>query len=153
MRSFGSVVWTLAAIAGVTIVAAGAKPSSAGVVVSPAVRTVVPAYRVPQDPYLIYDACTSKGGVSASPCPVVLTMSNPAQQVTITAPSGSTVTEKDNCTNGTKTIATVTGSGTNYVVSSGNTKGHCKAIFTAKSSTGKRIGHAGLPITNKFAVP
>ena len=155
MRSLGNVMWLFAAIVGVTVVAAGAQASSAGIVVSPAVRTVVPASRVPQsiDDAIAAAACKSTGGVSASPCPIKLTMSNPAQQVTITAPSSATVTEKDNCTKGSNSIAMVTGSGTNYVVSSGNTTGRCKAIFTAKTATGKKIGKASLPITNKFAIP
>ncbi|MBV9647165.1 MAG: hypothetical protein JO043_06865 [Candidatus Eremiobacteraeota bacterium] len=142
-----SSLFIFSAVIGMAAVAAGTATSSAHVTLVPLVRPA-PVY-----PGLQVDGCASKGGVSASPCPVTLTMSNPAQAVTVTAPSGDTISEKDNCTMGSNSIAMVQGSGSNWVVSSGNTKGHCKAIFTAKNSSGHKVGRASLPITNKFAIP
>jgi hypothetical protein len=152
MRSFASPLLIAGAIVGASIAGAGTQASSAHVIVAPQIRPVAPQYRV-QNPYSVkFDAkCKTSGGVSVSPCPVVLTMSNPAQNVTVTAPASTTITEKDDCTVGSNTIATVVGSGTTYVVASGNTTGKCKAKFIARDANGNKVGKAVLPITNKFA--
>ena len=127
-----------------TLTFTGTQITSAHTVVIPAHQT----YQISPD-----GQCKSTGGVSVSPCPVTLNASDPAQLVTVTIPGSpaGTVTEKDKCTQGSNTIATVTPAGTNmYLVSSGNTTGKCRAVFTDKSGKTK-IGKAVLNIINNFA--
>jgi hypothetical protein len=133
----------LGAIVAGSIVAAGTQSISA----RPVVVLTRPASIAPQS--VRYDGqCKSKGGVTASPCPVVVGSSNPDQAVTITAPGSPppTISEKDNCA--ANNIAIVGGVGSNYEVIAGTSAGKCKATFTAKNSKGKKVGKATLNITN-----
>jgi hypothetical protein len=130
----------------VTLTLAGTQITSARTVVIPAHQT----YQISPNAQ-----CKSTGGVSVSPCPVTLNASDPAQLVTVTIPASppGTVSEKDKCTQGSNTIATITPAGTNtYLVSSGNTTGKCRAVFIDKSGKTK-IGKAVLNIVNNFAAP
>ena len=90
--------------------------------------------------------CKTSGDVTVSPCPVVLTVSNPSVTVTVTAGSGDTITEKDNCTK-KKNIATVEGTNGTYQVTAGDAAGSCQAKFTAKNGKTK-TGSGTLPIKN-----
>ncbi|MGA8574262.1 MAG: hypothetical protein WB609_01065 [Candidatus Cybelea sp.] len=85
--------------------------------------------------------------VSVSPCKVTLTTSNPSQYVTVKAPSGSVISVKDDRCSGNM-IATVTGTGSTWLVTAGTTAGQCDARFIANRANGRRIGHAVLEITN-----
>jgi hypothetical protein len=89
--------------------------------------------------------CKSSGSVKASPCPIALTVLDPVQTITVTAGSGDTIAEKDNCAkNG---IAVVAGADGSYVVTAGLAAGSCVAKFSAKNGK-KHDGKASVPISN-----
>jgi hypothetical protein len=90
-------------------------------------------------------SCKSSGGVKVSPCPIMLTVSDPSQTVTVSMKNGYTLTEKDNCTK--KGTATVAGSGGTYTITGGLTTGGCTAKFVEKSGK-MTVGKATLPIKN-----
>jgi len=92
-------------------------------------------------------ACPKKGNVTLSPCPVKLTVSSPEAMVTVTAPSGDTISVDDK-TCSKKDIAEVEGSGDSWEVVAGSKTGTCDATFEAKDSKGRSNGTATLPITN-----
>jgi hypothetical protein len=99
---------------------------------------------------IFFDAkCKKDNGVSVKPCSVSLTVTDPTATVTVSAPKGDTIADKDKkCSK--KDIATVAGSGDSYVVTAGVKSGSCAVIFTA-SSGGKKIGTATLAVKNTAA--
>ena len=147
MNSTKSSLRLLGSIAALSILGLGAGASSARPIGSVLVR---PATVGPHTPYQAgYDAqCRSKGGVTATPCPATVGSSNPVQDITVNAPGSPapTISEKDTCS--AKSIATLEGSGSTWVVLAGTTAGKCKAVFTAKNAAGKKVGKAVLNIKN-----
>jgi hypothetical protein len=91
--------------------------------------------------------CKSNHGVSVTPCTVTLTVSDPSQTVTVTAPIGTTVSvDESKCIkNG---VASVAGAGSSWQVTAGANKGKCDAVFVATKS-GKKVGKAKLSITSQ----
>lgn len=91
--------------------------------------------------------------VSVDPRKVVFTAANPGPfNVTVTGPSKTaSISESDDCTNGSAVMATVTGAGNAWVATSGNTDGVCHALFTAYDANGKKLGNGNLKLTNKNA--
>lgn len=87
--------------------------------------------------------------ITVTPDRIFFTPSNPGP-VTVrdhTRKKG-TVSEIDDC-GGASGIATVAqGSGDQWTVTAGAQEGSCKALFTLKNSSGKKIGQAVLHITN-----
>jgi hypothetical protein len=90
--------------------------------------------------------CRSVHGVSVAPCPVRLNHKNNGEQnVTITAPPGSTISENDNCDG----IAIIQFVSSTWMVLSNDNDGQCRAIFSATVG-GKKAGYAVLPIVNRI---
>ena len=94
-----------------------------------------------------FDAmCPKKNGIKVDPCTVKLSVSSPTANVTVSYPSGDDVKFSDKkCSN--KSIATVEGSGADYVVTAGTATGKCTVLFTVTSGK-KLVGNATLKITN-----
>ena len=91
--------------------------------------------------------CKSDNDVSVHPCSVKLSVTNPTANVTAKGPAKGTFKVNDmKCE--TNLIATVTGSGKDYVVTAGTASGKCTAKFEDKDENGKRIGTATLSIQN-----
>src|SRR5579871_3445444 len=89
--------------------------------------------------------------VVVDPRKVVFTASSLGpDSVTVTGPSKTaSISESDDCTNGSAVIATVAGSGNAWTATAGNTNGVCHALFTAYDANGKKLGNGNLKITNK----
>jgi hypothetical protein len=99
--------------------------------------------------------CTAHGGVRVTPCTVDFTPSSTGPDtVIVRTPENKkgTLSEYDNCTSGSTTIATVAqGSGDSWVVTAGATTGSCTAEFDFLSiKHNKKIGYALLSITNSI---
>jgi hypothetical protein len=90
--------------------------------------------------------CLSVHGVKVTPCPVRLNHKNQGEEnVTITTPAGSTISENDNCDG----YAIIQGSGSSWMVFSNDNDGQCRAVFSATVG-GKKAGYAVLPIVNRI---
>jgi len=90
--------------------------------------------------------CISVHGVSITPCPVRLNHKNQGEEnVTITAPQGSTISENDNCDG----IAIVQFVSSTWMVVANDNDGQCRAVFSATAG-GKKAGYAVLPIVNRI---
>jgi hypothetical protein len=93
--------------------------------------------------------CKSDNGVSVHPCSVTLSLKNPTVNITAKGPAKGTFSVNDTkCETGD--IATVTGSGDQYVVTAGTTSGTCTAKFEDKDQSGKNLGTAKLKIENNL---
>ena len=93
--------------------------------------------------------CINKGDITAAPCPVDLTASNPTQTITITGATG-TLTERDTCSG--IAIVTMTGSNT-WQVTPGASMGTCRAWFYDTVTNGhhhRRVGKDTVPIANSI---
>jgi hypothetical protein len=86
--------------------------------------------------------------VSVHPCSVTVSVKNPTADVTAEGPANGTFTVNDTKCE-TNMIATVTGSGKNYIVTAGTTTGRCTAKFEDKDANGKTLGTALLSIKNE----
>jgi hypothetical protein len=90
--------------------------------------------------------CRSVHGVSVAPCPVRLNHKNNGEQnLTITAPPGSTISENDNCDG----IAIIQFVSSIWMALSNDDDGQCRAVFSATVG-GKNAGYAVLPIVNRI---
>jgi hypothetical protein len=93
------------------------------------------------------DNCRHTGDVSATPCYVKLTVDQPMETISVTGPSGSTISAKSaSCTDRGK--ATVEGSGSSWEVSAGASAGRCIVRFVATSEEGQQLGTVDVRIFN-----
>jgi hypothetical protein len=68
--------------------------------------------------------------------------------VTVSTNQQGYVSEFDTC-GGASGVATVTqGTGNYWTVTAGSQQGSCKALFVLKNTSGQKLGHAVLHITN-----
>lgn len=92
------------------------------------------------------DNCRHTGDVSASPCYVKLTVGQPTATVSVSGPSGSTISAKSaSCTDRGK--ATIAGSGSTWQVTAGASAGRCIVRFVATSG-GHNVGIVDVRIFN-----
>ena len=92
------------------------------------------------------DNCRHTGDVSASPCYVKLTVGQPTATISVSGPSGSTISANSaSCTDRGK--ATIEGSGSTWQVSAGASAGRCIVRFVATSG-GQKIGIVDVRIFN-----
>jgi|SRR5579862_3389207 len=89
--------------------------------------------------------------ISVTPHVIYFTASNPGPvTVTVHTQQQGTVSEIDDCggASGVATVTQDTGSGNTWTVTAGAQQGSCKALYLLKNSSGQKIGHAVLHITN-----
>ena len=90
--------------------------------------------------------------ISVTPHVIFFTASNPGPvTVTVKTQQAGTVSEIDDCggASGIAMLMEGTGSASDqWTVTAGSQTGSCKALFILTDSSGKRIGHAVLHITN-----
>lgn len=139
---------TMAAFVAASILAACGNAATSGALSAASSQRLVQT-RNPDTP-----KCKSTGGVSAFPCPVTLTASNPTTIVTLSWPHiGITAAKFKDKECKRNHIATVHESGTDtYAVSAGTTAGTCIVRFkvTSKGSVSSPIGTAVVPVTNNL---
>lgn len=95
-------------------------------------------------------SCPSKGGVSVTPCRVLLNASNPGPvALTVKTPNGSKSKLKEHDLCGALGIATISGSGDSWTVTAGSNTGTCRATF-AYFNNGNKVGWARAIIDNQL---
>lgn len=89
--------------------------------------------------------------ISVKPKVIFFTASNPGPvTVTVSTQQQGTVSEVDDCggASGVATITQNTGTSDKWTVTAGAQQGSCKALYILDNTSGQKIGHAVLHITN-----